>query len=217
MLSILNIFLNFLISFFIFLCQLREIHFWAELHQINRARFYQEQLAVNVRRSQKRSCFPTSGVVVENFSRSVNFLPWRGLFSVYRAVNTTNSDRGNCSGCECGYRAVCRSSCNIRSMDWNLPHVQRNDAATSDVTLQEPGLLSITDGAELQTQDFLLFFFPLLYNFTTHFFNLGSRGRQNHSRCNETSLLRTERNLSSSVDQPKDLIYNINALVSSIP
>lgn len=74
-------------------------------------------------------------------------------------------------------------------MDWKRPHVQRNDAAVF-TSLQEPGLLSITDGAELQT--FSYFFFSLLYNFTT--LQCGFMRVQNHPRCTDTNLFR---NLSS--------------------
>lgn len=40
-----------------------------------RLSFYQEQFVVNVRHLQKRSCFPLSGVVVENLFSSVLILP----------------------------------------------------------------------------------------------------------------------------------------------
>lgn len=147
-----------------FLCRLRslrEIHFFeAELHQINRARFYQEQLVVNVRRLEKRGCFPTSGVVVENFFRSVHFLAVKRFFfffpfPVYRAVNTTNIDRGNCCGCKSVDPWLsCCLEIFMLSLDWwteTFACTEKRMPRRSPSHCRKPGLLSITDGAELQT------------------------------------------------------------------
>lgn len=106
--------------FIIFLCRLRSlrgIHFWAELHQINQARFYQKQLVDETFAEMRlfsnlRSCWWEIFQVCSFSCRE------EVVFSVYRAVNTTNSDRGNCCGCKCGSVAVVLSGDLHVTLDW---------------------------------------------------------------------------------------------------
>lgn len=203
MLSILIFFLGIWISLiFFFLCRLRslrEIHFWAKLHQINRAHFYQEQLVVSIKTfAETQLFFPSSELLLRTFSVLFIFLPW-SLFSVYRAVNTTNSDRGSCCGCKVwirGCRAVCRSSCNFWLMDWKPSHVQRNDAAAfyrhtaGTWTLEHHRRCRV-----INTRLFIIFFFSPLQLYNTVEFGF-MRG-QNHSRSTRAVYSEPDRNLSS--------------------
>lgn len=68
--------------------------------------FYQEQPTL-FKTTWKRGWFPISGVeLFLDFSLFVsNGGAWRHVFSVYRAVNTTNSDSGSWCGCERGSAA----------------------------------------------------------------------------------------------------------------
>ena len=101
-----------------------EIPFWAKLHQINRVHvFIRIPWWSPPGLLPERSCFPLVTVVVRTFGS------WSSCFlcSVYRAVNTTDSDGGSC----CRRRAVVRSSRGVGPVDWRPPHVQRSHAVTA--------------------------------------------------------------------------------------
>lgn len=53
---------------------------------------------------------PLRSCCQEPFQFCSYFAVKRSFFPVYRAVNTTNSDRGNCCGCNCGSVAVVLSA-----------------------------------------------------------------------------------------------------------
>lgn len=164
--------------FIIFLCRLRSlrgIHFWAELHQINQARFYQKQLVDETFAKMRlfsnlRSCWWEIFQVCSFSCRE------EVVFSVYRAVNTTNSDRGNCCGCKCGSVAVVLSGDLHVTSDWWTKTFACTEKWRRSVSCHTAGTWTLEHHQRcrvINTRLFIIFF--LLNYFVTHL-NLGPWG-----------------------------------------